>query len=111
MPKTIVTTIAAFVLAVSMLISGGAAAQSLNELRASGAVGERYDGYLVQRSGGGNVASVVASVNAKRREIYQKQASKTGASVSQVGQVYAGSIRKSAPGGTWFQDSSGRWSR
>lgn len=111
MTKKISALVAAVIVALFTMVHTPAYAQSLDELRSSGAVGERYDGLLVQRSGGSNVAAVVKSVNAKRRAIYQQRAATSGATATQVGQVYANQIRQSAPGGTWFQDKSGRWSR
>ena len=56
MTKKISALVAAAIIAVFTLVHAPAYAQSLDELRGSGAVGERYDGLLVQRSGGGNVA-------------------------------------------------------
>ncbi len=99
------------ILAVTVLALGcGAApalAQSLDELRASGAVGERYDGYAeaLQPS----AASVVDEVNAKRRQIYQQRAAKEGVPVEQVGRVYAEQIFRQAPPGTKFLRENGRW--
>ena len=53
-------------------VTGGA--QPLNELRASGAVGEGYDGLARVRQAGGGAQSVVDAVNAKRRAIYAERA-------------------------------------
>ena len=84
-------------------------AQSLDELRASGAVGERYDGYAqaLQSSavGGGD------QVNANRRQIYAQRASQQGVPIDQVGRVYAAEIMRNAPPGTWFQAENGQWGR
>ena len=68
--------------------------ESLDELRASGTVGERYDGYAqaVQSS----AADVVKQVNAKRMQIYAERASQEGVSADQIGRVYRS-------GGQWFQ--------
>ncbi len=111
MTKKIPALVATALVAVFMLVHTPASAQSLDELRGSGVVGERYDGLLVQRSGGSNVTGIVKSVNAKRRAIYQQRAATSGVTAAQVGQVYANRIRQSAPGGTWFQDKRGRWSQ
>ncbi len=82
-------------------------AQSLNELRASGAVGERYDGYAEALQSG--AAGVVQQVNAKRRQIYQQTADKEGASIDQIGRVYARQIFAKAPPGTKFLRENGSW--
>ena len=83
------------------------AAQTIDKLRASGAIGERYDGLLLARESGYD--DVVAKVNAKRLTIYQKKATKEGVSVEAVGQVYAKQIMKKAPKGTWFLNETQVW--
>lgn len=97
----------AFVVLVSL--GGAATAQSLDQMRSSGAVGERYDGLLEARDAG--ASAYVARVNAERRKIYEDAASKQGVSVQQVGQVYAKEIMKKAPAGTWFLGPDGQWRR
>ena len=82
-------------------------AQSLDQLRASGAVGERYDGYAQALQS--SAAGVVQQVNAKRRQIYQQTADKEGASVDQIGRVYARQIFAKAPPGTKFLQENGSW--
>ena len=88
-----------------------AGAQSLNELRASGAVGEGYDGFARVRKAGGGARSVVDAVNAKRRAIYAERAKEQGTTADQVGRVYARQILGKAPAGTWFLKESGKWVR
>jgi hypothetical protein len=99
------------VLAAAVLVLGLSAppvlAQSLDQLRASGAVGERYDGYAQALQSG--AAGVVQQVNAKRRQIYQQTADKEGASVDQIGRVYARQIFAKAPPGTKFLQENGSW--
>ena len=87
--------------------AGPAAAQSLDDLRASGAVGERYDGYAVARDPGAE--SVVQQVNRKRRKIYEERAAAQGATSDQVGALYAPQIMGKAPPGTWFLEKNGQW--
>ncbi len=90
-----------------------AKAQSLDSLRASGVVGEQFDGFLVLRDSKapGKVRAMVNDVNAKRRDIYGKRARQQGVSVQQVGQVYAQQIMQKAPKGTWFRSQGGSWVR
>ncbi len=101
----------AVVLAATILILGLSAppvlAQSLNELRASGAVGERYDGYAQALQSG--AAGVVQKVNAKRRQFYQKTADEEGASIDQIGRIYARQIFAKVPPGTKFLRENGSW--
>lgn len=86
-----------------------AEAQSLNQLRASGAIGEAFDGYARARDGA--MQGQVNGINAQRRAIYQQRASAQGVSADQVGRVYAQEIFNNAPAGTWFLSESGSWSR
>ena len=84
-----------------------AAQDKLNALRASGAVGESYDGFAVDRDG--KNGALIDGINAKRRAIYEKQAKTEGVSVAAVGQVYAQQIMKKAPKGTWFLNQQNQW--
>ena len=84
-----------------------AAAQSLDDLRASGAVGERYDGYAVARDPGAK--SLVQKVNRKRQKIYEERAAAQGTTSAQVGALYAPQIMRKAPRGTWFLEENGKW--
>ena len=91
------------------LASMPAWADQLDDLRASGAVGEAFDGFTRARDGSAN--EFVAGLNDRRRAIYVKRAKSEGVSVEQVGRVYAVEIFKKAPGGTWFLSEDGKWSQ
>ncbi|WP_169545739.1 YdbL family protein [Sneathiella aquimaris] len=104
------------VLSVSVLLAGlaifpssNAHADDLDTLRASGAVGEAYDGYARARKD--SAAGFVSEVNSKRRSIYVARAKSQGVSAEQVGRVYANQIAGSAPAGTWFLAEDGSWSQ
>jgi hypothetical protein len=89
-----------------------ALAQSLDAARASGMVGERFDGYAVARDNATPaVRSLVASVNSQRGKIYAKRAAEQKIPAAEVGKFYASQIVTKAPKGTWFLSSSGAWSR
>ncbi|WP_169569366.1 YdbL family protein [Sneathiella limimaris] len=103
------TGIGALVISIGLLGGTPAKASELDDLRASGAVGEAFDGYTRARAD--NVKDFVKSVNAKRRDIYQKRAKKEGVSAEQVGRVYAAQIIKDAPKGTYILAEDGTWSR
>jgi len=92
-------------------IPARAADRVLDDLRASGAVGERWDGLAVVRSKGADaaVSTLVDSVNAKRRAIYEAQAKQQNAPETEVGKVYAREISAKAPRGTWFLGEDGKW--
>ncbi len=98
-------------LAVATLVLGlsgpPALAQSLDQLRASGVVGERFDGYAQALQSG--AAGTVDQVNAKRRQIYAERAASEGVSADQIGQVYAKQIFAKAPPGTKLLQKNGAW--
>jgi uncharacterized protein YdbL (DUF1318 family) len=109
MPARLSARLAALaaVFAVVLIAAGPLAAQSLDSLRASGAVGERFDGYAEARDS--SAAALVKTVNAKRRQIYEQRAKAQGVSADQVGRVYAKEILEDAPGGTYFHQENGAW--
>lgn len=81
--------------------------QSLDEMRVSGALGERFDGFAQALEP--SAQSTVEKINAKRRTIYQARASEENVSVGQIGRVYAAQILKKAPSGTRFLQEDGEW--
>ena len=87
------------------------AANPLDQPRAQGIVGERYDGFAVVKdnSASAGIRSLVKDINAKRKALYQKRAAAEGAPMEQVGKVYAREVFKSAPSGTWFLQQNGQW--
>ena len=100
----------ALVLGLALPFAGSPAlAQSLDELRAAGKIGERYDGFAVARDTA--FADQVQAINDKRRAIYQEQAKKQGVAVDQVGLVYAKEILQQIPDGTWVLTPDGEWRR
>ena len=105
---SLLSLLAAVAVALPLLASPGAA-QTLDELRASGKIGERYDGFAVARDPG--VADQVKEINAKRRAIYEEQAAKQGVPLDQVGAVYAGEIIQKVPVGTWILTADNEWRR
>jgi uncharacterized protein YdbL (DUF1318 family) len=94
---------------VIFLLAGGitAWAGSLQDLRASGALGESASGYVVARDP--SATAEVASINKKRKAVYAKKAAAKGVSINQVGKVYAKEIFKKVPAGTWIQNQQGQW--
>lgn len=87
-------------------------ARLLDAPRAAGTVGERYDGYAVERGAvPADIAAVVEQVNAERRALYAQRAKSDGVPVEAIGKIYAGEIMKSAPTGTWFLTENGQWKR
>lgn len=89
------------------LPAGDASAQSLNDLRAGGQVGERFDGYLEARDG--SAEGFVGQVNAKRRQEFERIANEQGISADEVGRVAAQKIIGGLPSGAWYLTSGGEW--
>lgn len=83
-------------------------AETLESLRASGAIGESYDGYVIAKEPGAQADA--NEINAKRRLIYQEKAAAQGVAIEQVGKVYAEEIIRKVPTGTWIQ-LNGQWKR
>jgi len=100
-----------FLLAALVLVPNPVSAQSLNDLRAQGIVGEGYDGFARVRTPAPGAQSAVDKVNAERRAIYNERARQQGVPAEQVGRVYAEQIFRNAPGGTWFLQENGQWVR
>ena len=108
--------IAPFLTALAVLLALAAApppaqAQALDELRRSGAIGERFDGFVAVRENVPGAAAIAAQVNAERRRIYAERARQQNITPAQVGMVYAQEIVRNAPAGTWFLDQGGGWRR
>ncbi len=97
----------ALALAVFAMMGGAAQAQSLDALRASGAVGESSSGFLVARDA--SAKSYVNKVNAQRRKIYAQRATAQGIAADQVGRVYAQEIMQDVAPGSWLQKPDGTW--
>jgi uncharacterized protein YdbL (DUF1318 family) len=111
-PKMIVTKsllgiMNAILLALS-LCGVSAWADTLENLRASGAIGESYNGYVVAKDPGARAEA--DAINAKRKAIYQEKAIAQGVSIDQVEKVYAEEIFKKVPAGTWIQ-VNGQWTK
>jgi uncharacterized protein YdbL (DUF1318 family) len=97
----------------STFAAGPAGAQNrpLDAPRATGVVGEKYDGFALVRSANapGDVKSLVDQANQERAAIYKQRAATDGATPDAVGRIYAKQIFEQAPAGTWFLQESGQW--
>jgi uncharacterized protein YdbL (DUF1318 family) len=101
--RSTMMTIVVFILASGIT----AWAASLQDLRASGALGESVSGYAVARDA--SAKAEVAAINKKRKAVYAQKAAEQGVSVDEVGKVYAKEIFKKVPAGTWIQNQQGKW--
>ena len=110
MPTRLLVLIA--VLFATLVAASPLRAQSLDDLRASGAVGERWDGLVELRdTGNAGAKATVNQVNAERKKLYAKRASQEGATPEQVGQIFSAQILQGAPKGTWFLQQNGQWTQ
>ena len=107
--RHILAMILAAPLLFTILSGGPAQAQSLSDLRASGAIGERFDGIAEARKS--SARSAADSVNAKRRAEYAKVAASKGISVDQVGRIFGKKIIGKLPKGAWYLPEGGSWQR
>ena len=106
-------------LALALLLLGAAAAAppalaiSLDEAKAAGYVGERFDGYLAVVDSGApaEVRALVEDINAKRRARYAEIARKQGVPVEAVAKLTAEKVINDAPPGTFIMGPKGSWQR
>jgi uncharacterized protein YdbL (DUF1318 family) len=99
-------SLGAVLLALSLSVTA-ASAQSLESLRASGALAERYDGFVAVRQASPEANRIASAVNAQRQALYKQRAAEQGVSSDQVGRVYAQQLFAQAPKGTWFLTEQG----
>jgi len=90
---------------------GAARAQSLDRARAQGLVGERRDGYVGVVRPGSGVDGLVADINARRRQEYQRIADETGVPMAVVEQRAAERLIGRLPSGQYYMDAGGSWVR
>jgi hypothetical protein len=88
-----------------------AVAQSLDQAKTAGQVGERIDGYVgvVDANAPGDVRSLVDQVNAERQAKYADIAAERGISVQAVAQIAGEKLIQRAPGGQYVLGADGQW--
>jgi len=101
-------------LLLAILIAAPATAQTaaVNAARASGQVGERYDGYMgVVSAVSGSVRSQVATINIQRRSLYSNLAARKGVSPQDVGITAGCSLLARVGPGEAYMLGDGVWHR
>lgn len=100
-------------LCLSLLWIPSAFAQSLDEAKASGLIGEKRDGYigLVQSSAPAAIVQLIDDVNRQRRARYEQIARENGISVEQVAQLAYARAVEATRSGHFVEDANGRWVR
>jgi hypothetical protein len=93
--------------------SAAAAQASASDLRATGLVGERANGYLgIVGEASADLRARVNAVNIKRRAAYTNLAGQRGVAVEQVGATMACELFATAVGpGQYYQLPDGIWRR
>ena len=103
------TTIKSLFLALALAWSTAISASPLTELKASGLIGERMDGYLgvVQTDAPKDVHAQVEEINTKRRAAYQRIATKNSLTLEDVAALAGKKTLQKTPTGQWV--FTGTW--
>jgi uncharacterized protein YdbL (DUF1318 family) len=111
MSLKIKSLLGSLMMALAMMFAAPAMADSLDQARAAGLVGERPDGYVaaVSANAPADVMSLVQSVNAQRLQRYQQIAGEKGVPVQQVGAITAEKIIAKLKPGWYYMNASGQW--
>lgn len=96
-------------LGVIMCLTAPAYALNLQEARASGAVGEKSDGYVAARKDEAEVQALVAEVNTKRQQEYARISKENNQSVDVVAKLAAAQIINGLAPGVYYQAPDGIW--
>ncbi|MCA1973303.1 MAG: YdbL family protein, partial [Caenispirillum sp.] len=96
-------------LVVAVAAVSPAAALDLDQARAQGLVGERFDGLVAPVKPGGEVDALVARINAERMEEYRRIAQQRGVPVTEVQKLVGQQLIGKVPAGTFVMTPSGQW--
>jgi uncharacterized protein YdbL (DUF1318 family) len=105
------------VLAIALLTLCSAAlpafAQSLDQAKAAGLVGEKVDGFLgvVDANAPAEVRAMVDRINAERRAKYAEIANNQNAPMDAVAKIAGQKLTERAPSGQYVLGADGRWRR
>ena len=86
-----------------------ALALDLHAARTNGMVGEKLDGYVAALKASPEVNTLVADVNAKRKQEYARISKENGQSVDVVGKLAAAQIITGLESGSSYQAADGSW--
>ncbi|ACB77314.1 YdbL family protein [Opitutus terrae] len=81
----------------------------LDQLKASGALGENNRGMIELRDGDTATGDVMAAENRDRAIVYAELAKQTGTTPEQVGRARARQIAGASAPGVWLQKPDGTW--
>lgn len=101
-----------FVMLLLAALPALASANALDDAKAAGYLGERWDGYLglVRTDAPASIRALMDRINAQRREQYQRIAARNGVDVADVEKLAgAKAIERAAPG--TMVDTGNGWRR
>ncbi len=104
----------AALLAMAFLLLGVASvhAESLDEAKAAGYVGEQQDGYVGARSSApAKVREMVGAVNVRRRVKYAQIATRNGTPLEAVARLAGTKLIARTPSGEYVRNSNGQWQK
>lgn len=95
------------------MISPLALAQSLEEAKSNGIIGEKSDGYIgfVQDNAPPELVALVNDVNRQRRARYAEIAQQNNISINEVAQLAYLRAVEATRSGHYIEDAEGRWVR
>ncbi|MCB9957231.1 MAG: YdbL family protein [Rhodospirillaceae bacterium] len=103
--------IAVLAIGSGLLWPSPAAAQTLEDARAQGWIGERRDGYIGVVENAPGVDQLVQTINTQRRNHYQSIAAANNVPLSAVEAQAAETIINRLPSGAIYQAANGQWAR
>lgn len=86
-------------------------ALDLHEARVTGAVGEKLDGYVEALQHSPAVTTLVNTINAKRKQEYERIAKEKNQSADVVAKLAAPQIISGLESGASYQASDGSWKK
>ena len=107
-------TVKRFLAALALvLMIQNAWAIDLRDAKAQGLVGEANTGYLaaVAAPASAEVRALIAEVNAKRKDEFERTAAKTGTTVAQVANRFYEIAVQKTEAGHYYQDATGAWKK
>lgn len=97
--------------AAACILPMAASALTLAEAKSQGLIGEQPDGYLGVVKSGGGAEDLVASVNAARKQEYQKIAEKNKQEISAVELLAAKRAYDLTQPGQYLKGADGSWQK
>ena len=101
------------VLVLALALAGGALAQTLDQAKSQGLIGERIDGYVgvVDAGAPAEIRALADRVNGERRAEFERLAGQQGVEVPIVAQLVGERQIQRAPAGTYILGADGVWRR